>query len=78
VRALLTDSAYDARSIHLSVSTRAGRQIASQLYQLRDHGLPENDFVGGHGFSGLNYVYHPTSPAELQYTISVADRARGR
>lgn len=41
--------------------------IVSHLYQLeRDRG-PEDQFVGGHGFTGLNYAYDPMSGAELQY-----------
>ena len=38
-----------------------------QLYQLPLDNGPENQFVGGHGFTGLNYTYHPTSLAELQF-----------
>jgi hypothetical protein len=39
----------------------------SQLYQLSLDSGPENQFIGGHGFTGLNYTYHPTSAAELQF-----------
>jgi len=38
-----------------------------QLYQLPLDSGPDNQFVGGHGFTGLNYTYHPTSLAELQF-----------
>lgn len=38
-----------------------------QLYQLPLDRGPDNQFVGGHGFTGLNYTYHPTSLAELQF-----------
>lgn len=41
--------------------------IVSQLYQLTPDEGPQNQFVGGHGFTGLAYVYHPESGAELQY-----------
>ena len=39
----------------------------SQLYQLPLDSGPSNQFVGGHGFTGLNYSYHPDSSAELQF-----------
>jgi hypothetical protein len=38
-----------------------------QLYQLPLDKGPDNQFVGGHGFTGLNYTYHPMSLAELQF-----------
>ncbi len=39
----------------------------TQLYQLPLDSGPLNQFVGGHGFTGLNYFVHPTTGAELQY-----------
>jgi len=39
----------------------------STLYQLPTDSGPHNQFVGGHGFTGLNYSYDPDSNAELQY-----------
>ncbi|MFN2187228.1 MAG: hypothetical protein ACK2T3_00515 [Candidatus Promineifilaceae bacterium] len=38
-----------------------------QLYQLSQDSGPDNQFKGGHGFTGLNYVYHPDSSSELQF-----------
>lgn len=62
------EDAGEGLSLALAVSDAGtGRDIARQLYQIgRSNGLA-NQFVGGHGFTGLNYVFHPTSPAELQY-----------
>ena len=37
------------------------------LYQLPINSGPQNQFVGGHGFTGLNYSYQPDSGAELQF-----------
>lgn len=37
------------------------------LYQFPLESGPQNQFVGGHGFTGLNYSYRPDSPAELQF-----------
>ncbi len=42
-------------------------ELAATLYQLPTHTPPQNQFAGGHGFTGLSYVYHPNSGAELQY-----------
>jgi hypothetical protein len=42
-------------------------ELTSQLYQLPLDSGPVNQFTGGHGFTGLNYVYHPESAAELQF-----------
>ena len=39
----------------------------SHLYQLSPDSGPQNQFVGGHGFTGLNYSYAPDSFAELQF-----------
>ena len=39
----------------------------AQLYQLPIDSGPQNQFVGGHGFTGLNYSYTTDSPAELQF-----------
>lgn len=43
----------------------------SQLYQLPNDSGPQNQFVGGHGFTGLNYSYAPDSSAELQFWCEV-------
>ncbi len=39
----------------------------TQLYQLDPSAGPQNQFVGGHGFTGLGYLYHPTLSSELQF-----------
>jgi hypothetical protein len=63
-----TDDIGEGQSLALSVvDLETGQETARQLYQLdRQRGLV-NQFVGGHGFTGLIYVYHPTSQAEMQY-----------
>jgi hypothetical protein len=38
-----------------------------QLYQFIPEAELRDQFAGGHGFTGLTYVHHPTSSAELQY-----------
>jgi hypothetical protein len=76
-----TDMVFDAQfnddpgegpSLVISVTAKdSGDQILRQLYQIdRAKGL-QNQFIGGHGFTGLVYVYHPASSAELQYFCGV-------
>ncbi len=43
----------------------------STLFQFETDSGPQNQFVGGHGFTGLNYNYAPNSTAELQYWCEV-------
>jgi hypothetical protein len=63
------------RSLRLWV-TRAGEDMVggdetavshSTLYQFPPDSGPQNQFMGGHGFTGLNYSYHPGSGAEMQF-----------
>ena len=58
----------ESRSLRVAV-TPAGSssELAAQLYQLSKAVPPQNEFIGGHGFTGLAYAYHPVSLAELQY-----------
>lgn len=54
------------RAVIIFVSTTFG-PATTQLYQLPLDNGPINQFVGGHGFTGLNYFTHPTNGSELQY-----------
>ena len=62
------DDPYEGQSLSISVTDLdTGEELVRQLYQIvRAKGLV-NQFVGGHGFTGLIYVYHPSSTAEVQY-----------
>ncbi len=42
-------------------------ELHSTLFQLPLDSGPQNQFVGGHGFTGLHYAHHPDTGAELQY-----------
>ena len=56
------------RNLRLRVTaTSIKDELTSQLYQFPLESGPQNQFVGGHGFTGLSYVYHPVSGAELQF-----------
>ena len=41
--------------------------LVSHLFQLPPDAGPTDQFVGGHGFTGLTSAYDPVSGAELQY-----------
>jgi len=66
------DDAGEGPSLAIATSDRdTGREIARQLFQIdRSKGLA-NQFIGGHGFTGLHYIFHPSSTAELQYFCQV-------
>ena len=56
------------RSLRLSVRPINGtNELTAQLYQLPQNSGPINQFIGGHGFTGLTYVTDPGSNAELQF-----------
>lgn len=62
------DDQFEGRSLVVSVSDReSDAQIVGHLYQMDRTRSVSNQFLGGHGFTGLVYVYHPSSQAELQY-----------
>jgi len=62
------DDQFEGRSLLISVtSTDTGDEVVRQLYQMDRGKNLINQFIGGHGFTGLIYVYHPSSTAELQY-----------
>lgn len=46
-------------------------QITTILYQFADK--PVNRLAGGHGSTGLHYIYHPESEAELQFWAVVKE-----
>lgn len=71
---LMFHTAYDAggadneRNLRVWVTGPAETAVYhSTLYQLPIDSGPQNQFVGGHGFTGLSYSSAPDSTAELQY-----------
>ena len=70
-------AAYDAggadneRNLRVWVTGASDSVLHSTLFQLETDSGPQNQFVGGHGFTGLNYSYTPGSNAELQYFCTV-------
>jgi hypothetical protein len=55
---------YDTSSFSLAAAA-ADTNVFSILYQVGDR-LPQNQFVGGHGFTGLLYFRHPTAGGDYQ------------
>lgn len=63
-----TGEADNERALRVWVTDGGGTTVyQSTLYQLPIDSGPQNQFIGGHGFTGLNYSYAPDSSAELQY-----------
>lgn len=66
------DDQFEGRTLVIAVNAvDTERQLNGQLYQMDRQQGTRNQFVGGHGFTGLAYVYHPESQAELQYFCDV-------
>ena len=66
------DDEFEGRSLTIAVDAAdSGQQVTRQLYQMDRQQGTRNQFQGGHGFTGLAYVYHPTTDAELQYFCDV-------
>jgi hypothetical protein len=66
--AIFQDDPYEGRALKVNVTTLdQSKTVVSQLYQFDSQNPPVNQFVGGHGFTGLVYVFHPDSSAEMQY-----------
>ena len=81
VRIRYSDDTYESPVFNVIVKSRGAREdLEARAYQLERVGeqggpdtqggpakRPENEFVGGHGFTGLGYVFDPDSNAEIQY-----------
>lgn len=70
------DDGFESPAFNAVVRSRGENEaISARLYQFErtsdEQGSPpkrpENEFVGGHGFTGLAYEFDPDSKAELQY-----------
>lgn len=67
-RVLYWDDPYEGRALITYVYSQPTNKLIEQsLFQLDRQKGPVNQFSGGHGFTGLRYVYAPDSAAELQY-----------
>lgn len=58
----------EGQSLSIVVSdTSTGAELTRGLYQFDPEGGLGDQFIGGHGFTGLAYVFHPASDGEIQY-----------
>lgn len=63
---------YDVNMLRIGVKDlKNGKEIYACLYQITP-GL-KDQFNGGHGFSGLAYINHPTSESQLQTFCTVVE-----
>lgn len=66
--ATFVSDAGEGKSMSIVVTDLAtGAELARGLYQFDPQAGLRDQFVGGHGFTGLAYVFHPSSNAEGQY-----------
>ena len=64
LKARFSSDQFEGNAFSLSVA--AGEtSVWSALYQFGDT-LPENQFAGGHGFTGLIYLTHPSEGGDYQ------------
>ncbi len=62
---------YEGRTFLTRVRLGDGKQFASHLYQMHRKRLPDYEFVGSHGFTGLIYSLHPRYPVQLQHFCEI-------
>jgi len=72
--ATFLSDAGEGQSLSIVVSDSVtGSELTRGLYQFDPQSGLRDQFVGGHGFTGLAYVYHPTSDGEIQYFCGVGE-----
>jgi hypothetical protein len=69
------DDEFEGRSLRVSVRTGEDVQIFTSLYQLDRTQRPVNEFLGDHGFTGLNAVKDPANSENLQFACFAMDPA---
>jgi hypothetical protein len=75
VSAALFDDELEGRSFSVSIYDDAGTVGNVALYQFQAGTRPVNEFVGDHGFTGLNWVQDPASGENVQYACFARDPA---
>ncbi len=62
----------EGQSLSITITNLDSRtELNRYLYQLDQSKGLVNQFIGGHGFTGLNYVFHPNGESELQFFCDV-------
>ena len=63
----LFDDATEGRSFNITFYDEAGTVGSTAIYQFASGTRPRNEFLGQHGFTGLNWVKDPASDESVQY-----------
>ena len=71
--ASLFDDDIEGRSFSISIYDEAGTVGSTAIYQIAAGTRPRNEFVGQHGFTGLNWVRDPATGENLQYACFARD-----
>ena len=62
----------EGQSLSITITNLDSRtELNRYLYQLDQSKGLVNQFIGGHGFTGLNYVFHPNGESEMQFFCAV-------
>lgn len=69
LRVTYVGDAPEGRTVRVSVTADDGDPLFETLYQIGTP-LQHIEFAGGHGFTGLNYVYHGEAMLQLWCGIS--------
>ena len=60
------DDEFEGRALYIAITgVDESEEISRQLYQFDAGNPPENQFIGGHGFTGLQYVFSPGSTGKI-------------
>jgi hypothetical protein len=66
------DDEYEGRALSIAITDLdTGSDVTRQLYQFDRQNPVKNQFVGGHGFTGLNYIFQKDTSAEMQFFCSI-------
>ena len=64
----------EGQSLSIAVTDlTTGAELTRGLYQFDSQAGLRDQFVGGHGFTGLAYVFHPNGDSEIQYFCGVGE-----
>ena len=59
---------FEGQSLSIAITDLDSRaEINRYLYQLDQSKGLKNQFIGGHGFTGLNYIFHSNGESEMQF-----------
>ena len=72
IRAQTFADQFEGQSLSIAITNLDDNtELNRYLYQLDQSKGLSNQFIGGHGFTGLNYIFHPVGEAEMQFFCDV-------